>query len=301
MSSITISEIKSGLGSDKTILIDSRGEPNGKYETIENALSSEPDAHKFILVNANSDYSPSSALSLSTNQKIMGLGDPTITTADIELAGENSVLTDITIKESSVTVSADNCTIKDGTVYNSKSSNIDDTTTVINSSNCTISNVEFENNRIELRGDGNRVNNCDIIGNITDEYDAASDKDIYYDEIQVIGKELSKVGEVITHTFSQVGEYDVSLEIENGDTATGTIRVGGTTNSTVSSSGDADFTISPLDPNPGEEVTFDGSNSTNAVSYNWTYESVGDYNFVSGNYVEGKISSPTSDYNQTNN
>lgn len=281
MPTINFSEIAAGLR-PKRIVVNQSSESKGDYSSVESAINNEPDAFEFVLINSGSVYEPSAdILELRENQKLTGFGNPTIKGTTLQLLG-------------------DNCQVSDLTVTGSKSSNIENTTLLLGGSESSLENVTIENRRVESNGDFNRINKCKITGDITDEYDTTQDKDVYYAEVQVIGKELSKTGEIVTHTFAQKGEYDVSLEIDNGDTATGVVRVGGTTDSTVTASGDADFTISPLNPSAGEQVTFDGSSSTNAGSYNWTHESVGDYQFISENYVEGEILSPTDDYNQTN-
>jgi len=80
-------------------------------------------------------------------------------------------------------------------------------------------------------------------------------------------------GESFSHTFEENGKYEVTLEVEdNGgatDSTTKTVEVGGEDPT-------AEFSISPSDPLPEEEVTFDASESTapagNIEDYEWSYE-----------------------------
>ncbi|GEM_PF-2983698 len=80
-------------------------------------------------------------------------------------------------------------------------------------------------------------------------------------------------GETVSDSFSDHGEFDVELEvIDNGgktDSKTKTVEVGG-------DGPTAEFAVSPSQPTPNQEVTFDASGSDAAsgeiVSYEWTYE-----------------------------
>ena len=85
-------------------------------------------------------------------------------------------------------------------------------------------------------------------------------------------------GESFTQEYSQYGEYEVSLTVETGNGSTDTVT------KTVSVTGDgptADFSVSPPEQVPDEEVTFDASGSEapsgEIVSYEWDYEYVNSY------------------------
>ena len=82
-------------------------------------------------------------------------------------------------------------------------------------------------------------------------------------------------GSSFSHTYDEVGEYDVTLTVEDiggaTDSVTKTIEVGG-------DGPTADFDISPTTPQPNQEVSFDAADSETPagkiVSYAWDYESV---------------------------
>lgn len=82
-------------------------------------------------------------------------------------------------------------------------------------------------------------------------------------------------GSSFSHTYDEVGEYDVTLTVEDiggaTDSVTKTIEVGG-------DGPTADFDISPTTPQPNQEVSFDAADSETPageiVSYAWYYESV---------------------------
>lgn len=81
-------------------------------------------------------------------------------------------------------------------------------------------------------------------------------------------------GSSFSHSYEEIGEYDVTLEIEDiggaTDSVTKTIEVGG-------DGPTADFDFSPTGPRPNQQVTFDADDSTTPageiVSYEWDYES----------------------------
>jgi PKD repeat protein len=90
-------------------------------------------------------------------------------------------------------------------------------------------------------------------------------------------------GSSFSHTYDEVGEYDVTLTIEDiggaTDTVTKTIEVGG-------DGPTADFDISPTTPRPNQEVLFDAADSETPageiVSYAWDYESANYGNSATG-------------------
>ena len=81
-------------------------------------------------------------------------------------------------------------------------------------------------------------------------------------------------GSSFSHSYDEVGEYDVTLIVEDiggaTDSVTKTIQVGG-------DGPTAAFDISPTTPRPNQEVTFDAADSKTPageiVSYAWDYES----------------------------
>jgi len=96
-------------------------------------------------------------------------------------------------------------------------------------------------------------------------------------------RDQTAYGSSFSHTFTQPGEYDLTLEVEDNGGATNsitkTIKVGGDGPS-------AEFDISPPTPAPNEEITFDASDSSTPAgsidSYQWAYETEYHYETVSG-------------------
>ena len=89
-------------------------------------------------------------------------------------------------------------------------------------------------------------------------------------------------GEVFSREYAQYGEYEITLTVEDNGGKTDSIE------KTVSISGDgptADFSITPSEQVPGEDVVFDASSSKapsgEIVDYQWEYE------FGTNGYTDG--------------
>lgn len=83
--------------------------------------------------------------------------------------------------------------------------------------------------------------------------------------------EVDATGEVVTHTFSEPGEYPVTLNVTNDagdwDTETHVVDVG------EPPAPEASFTVDPSSPQPYEDTLFDASDTVGVIeTYEWDFD-----------------------------
>jgi PKD repeat protein len=104
-------------------------------------------------------------------------------------------------------------------------------------------------------------------------------------------------GEQVTHAFDDAGDYDVELEVEDDDGVTDTVTETITVSEAPNEGPTAAFDASPADPEVGEDVTLDASDSDDSDgeidSYEWTITPPGgesEETLLDSDFEEGSLS-----------
>jgi PKD domain len=85
---------------------------------------------------------------------------------------------------------------------------------------------------------------------------------------------VRKFGNTATFTFAANGSYEVEVEVEHGSVVaeiTKIVAVGSSTTPGNPGTGALDFTYSPQNPAPGQEVTFTATGATGGGVYKWKF------------------------------
>ena len=85
--------------------------------------------------------------------------------------------------------------------------------------------------------------------------------------------DIRPVGNTVTFTFPSAGAFEVEVEIEHGTTVaeiTRIVNVGGAPSGNTNT-GTIDFTFSPANPQPGQQVTFTATGNTGGGTFKWNF------------------------------